>query len=941
MKRFTKSIKKKVSNQQTKEVLDKSKDELGKKLTGSNFQTKKKKVSPGTSNNMTTTPTTDEAIFSHANLIKQVNINRKHSEKYYIYDFDKYIGPTNENDLYDTSYNIFKTKNGVNPTSARYVIHYLTKYFKTLLVENNTNTMNNVNSNVNIVLNVWESLTGISESEKDKLVCNMLVKFFPWEGCSLNGEILEDSIKSTFQKDIILVFKSLLVLWSKMPKGVIPWKSYIKFTKLEKQNNFPMKSFYQYISLTLPDHNYTCCCFEFFELVLAVISNGALLLLGTKDSMLYWLFHMAQYCFPKNIVSLETFQDYYIDYQVKAESLYHVLVAYMRSLYEEKKLKDFYLIEDFNILTKYPPEFSSLWNIEDKALILSVPSSQIDTASGLFETCSLLVLNRRYEKNVVFTKLENDLLDRLHDDPVSIYNKLFTENSKKHVLKMDPHFKICDKKTGSLENINNENDYNNKNRQHSDVDDNSIRNAVFEKWNQYGVADWIGFESDRLATNLFFKSLENASSHDEGDIALVNSVGCFKMEFNDWLYLNFIRDSTSGFINKKILIFELNVRVNNFKYLIIVESDLFDENDFSFIARKNVSKADTKASGRTSKGKENESTSIISPNTDTIRKSSKPTFIENELDKEYLYTKIFDQQEEEEKGTEIKSMASLQPQVGQTFSKTGTPVSVKVIPKTTFDEKFRTLTPPITDVASIENNYDGIDGDKNEIITTIRQTTKIETTKVQHGTDCSSSIYSSKTKKSHRKSESFTTNLDKPVLDIQSLNDTNAEDNIFAIGQQQKELELEYNRLYYNNTDRSGPTTPETFKVESGTKNREFETSPESDINNTDVFIQKDLTTPTKHHTYTSIGKGNIKLPQRLRPPICDFASKSSVSMKKISDVDMDSDYEKDHKKQYYMGKTRGELVWNKADSMPNLNSRVDFNDYSTDSFVTAQNIKQ
>ncbi|CDO95612.1 unnamed protein product [Kluyveromyces dobzhanskii CBS 2104] len=389
---------------------------------------------------------------THESLIKQNRVNRKKSEQYYIYDFHKYRGPTDESVPADPNYNIFEMKDGINASSARYVIHSLTKAFKEQLLTRFSHENNNLETDVlKASMEIFKpNLSHFSSSEINH--CKKIIKlFFPWEGCSLNGTALETVIAEHYgdisnPKHWTRLILSLRIVWSMLSHGIVPWKCYEEFRKQEARNNHPVMSFYNLLPQCLPNHDYTCSTFEFLEVLVAIISKIDLVV--DKNAQMDLIFTAGQVCFVEDQNLKKHMEDNSNDYpdlislgrlySTRGTALLHLFVAYLRSLVEEGKVKDFYLIDNFHIDT-YPPH--PYKPITQTALTLTVPS--FSENSNDFNTLlkhAAKAQSRIYSSNHSFSKQENAFLDIFEEDPYKIFDTIFSKSSKRYLYKFDKNF---------------------------------------------------------------------------------------------------------------------------------------------------------------------------------------------------------------------------------------------------------------------------------------------------------------------------------------------------------------------------------------------------------------------------------------------------------------------------------------------------------------------
>lgn len=460
----------------------------------------------------------------HESLIRQNQINRKKSEQYYIYDFDNYRGPTNESVSADPNYNIFNVRDGINASSARYVVHYLTKEFKRQLMERLSTKNSGLDTDVlRASMEIFKpNLSHFSNSEIN--ICKRILRsFFPWKGCSLTGTAIENTISENYGdfsnlKHWTRLILSLRIIWSQLSNGIIPWKSYQNFCKLELQKNYPIMSFYNLLPQCLPNHDYTCTAFEFLEILVAIISKVDLVV--DKNVQMDLIFTAGQVCFTNDKYLQKHIQDDFKGepdiialgklYTTRGNALLHLFVAYLRSLAEEGKIKDFYLVDNFHI-DNYPPQ--PYKPVTQTALTLTVPS--LEPGKNDFNTLLRLAAksqSRIYSSNHTFSKQENAFLDKFEEDPYKVFDTIFSKSSKRYLYKFDKNFD-----PNALKKLS----------------ESSIQKALgsISENDQYAVATWI----DHIKGQDFndFLSVLDDSGHGEGTLAFDSSAINFGKKSNN------------------------------------------------------------------------------------------------------------------------------------------------------------------------------------------------------------------------------------------------------------------------------------------------------------------------------------------------------------------------------------------------------------------------
>lgn len=515
---------------------------------------------------------------SHEQLVKQNKINRRRSEEYYIYDFQKYRGPTDDFTTCDTSYDIFEVKDGINPTSARYVVHYLTKAFKDQLTLRFSYDNADVETDIiKLSMEIFKpNLTHYSNSEISH-VRKVLRSFFPWEGCSITGRLMTKAIEDNFgdlnnEKHWHRLILTLRELWSSLSCGIIPWKSYTDFCRMEKERQYPKMSFYNILPQCLPTHEYTCCSFEFLEILLAIISKIDLVV--DKNTQLDLIFTAGQVCFMND----QHLSSFITDksrgdpdlitlgklYYERGNAMLNLFVCYLRSLAEEGKVKDFYLLDNFHI-EQYPPH--PYKPVTQTALTLTIPSFCGEYDPNDYNTLlkrASKAQSRIYSSNHTFSKIENSFLDRFEEDPYKVYDTIFSKSSKRYLQKFDKNF---DPRRLRFLNA-------------SEVQDGLTNLDVND---QYAVATWIDHIKDQ-DFNDFLNVLED-SNYGDGTLAFDYSafsselkknskkenfspVRLSKMPISEWFISSWKYETFLGKV-RNTLVFKLTKKIGDCDWLII------------------------------------------------------------------------------------------------------------------------------------------------------------------------------------------------------------------------------------------------------------------------------------------------------------------------------------------------------------------------------------
>lgn len=472
-----------------------------------------------------------DLYMTHQELMDQTMINRKYANQYYIYNAKQFDGPVSDEVLVDAGYNIFEVAKGsINPQSCRYVIHHLVLKFKTLLTLEN--------KEFSKVMNFWDNFVQTHSKSKRALLRNKIAQLFPWRGCSLQGDIMDKKLDELFGDNVVDVLQALIMIWTEFPQGIIPWCSFVEFAKLECNAQYPIDFFYKKFPECLPDHDYTCVCFEFLEMLRHFVTTNAF---KCKGKVVDWVTCCAAVCFKMQERDTErrpfkNVEEWFGVRTKHGEALYHIFLSYLRSLYAENKLKDFYLAQEFDIFDNYPSggiNKSGLGRLSgeqvETSLCISVSpcidsieerSASACVTEQIILHCSQAAQQRRYDAIHTFSNKENDFLNAFSMNPAKVFEHLVNENTIQCLEIFDPYFNkklpFCKDLLAQQKN-----------------DRSTMREFYFPQDSQYGVASWIdvGFEQD--IAEFFLHSLEYSKANGkktESGAAFVS-----KIDMNRWL----------------------------------------------------------------------------------------------------------------------------------------------------------------------------------------------------------------------------------------------------------------------------------------------------------------------------------------------------------------------------------------------------------------------
>ncbi|QLG70768.1 hypothetical protein HG535_0A07100 [Zygotorulaspora mrakii] len=476
--------------------------------------------------------------------------------KYYVFDSKAYfIDKANE----PGEFNIFEKTNGINPTSCRLVVQILANYFRDLSSQKRDSKE---------LLQVFKpNLHHFSQSEVTE-VKNSLKTFFPYDGCSLKGEELLQQVHSCFKENINKIAMALRIIWNMFPRGIVPWDSYRKFIKWESSNNFPLESFHFRLSKFLPDKDYTFCTFAFLEFILCILLQKNKLMID-KTVQLDLIYTAGPTCFQRETYTKknddnETLPPVIKSYHQRGNALQRLFVGYLRSLSHEGKLKDFYLLDIFQI-ESYPPK--PYVARSSKALTLTIPfdySNGNDFTSLIYRAAT--AKQRYYCSGTSFSKIENVFLSNFEEETLKVIMTFFSESSNRYITTFDSGFNA-----DGIHNIGTQNP-----RGYND--------------DQYAVATWLQFAKEQSSFDDLLKVLEtcnNGGMADPGTLALgcgntatlsganfskndneESSVRIGKMDLTEWIISSWKHEMFMNKVQNTLLI-KLTKKIGECNWLVI------------------------------------------------------------------------------------------------------------------------------------------------------------------------------------------------------------------------------------------------------------------------------------------------------------------------------------------------------------------------------------
>ncbi|AET37862.1 DUF1708 domain-containing protein Ecym_2109 [Eremothecium cymbalariae DBVPG len=511
----------------------------------------------------------------HSELIK-MDVTQRLVGRYYVYNVSVFRGPGDCRDLRDPNFNIFQRKGAINPISSRYVIYHLATYFKERL--NSQLAKNNCN-NTDLIRSAMEifkpNLSHYSHSET-KETKRILASFFPWDGCSLAGKWLQLEIEKHFGSSWNKLILALRIMWSELPQGIVPWESFSSFKRLEQKYYFPVTAFYNFIPQVLPSRDFTCIAYSFLEILVTIIGKTDLVV--EKTTQMDLVFTAGQVCFTKSNAideymdsdSGESFDVLTLNkiYYARGSALYHLFVSYLRSLVDKGKIKDFYLIDNFNV-EQYPP--APYTPMTQRALTLTVPKFLVDDEMrNDFNHLIKLVSkasSRIYSSHHAFSKLENSFLDKFEENPLKVIESLFSKSSKRYLYKLDKQFS-----TNYFKTLN-EKQHLNRALQELDPNNQYAVATWIESCKQHGFSEFLSMLEDNMGGDgtlvlghPFLNSLTEGLQKEEEEE--VYPVKLSKMGVSEWFISSWKYEMFLGKIHNTLVI-KLTKRVGDCDWIVI------------------------------------------------------------------------------------------------------------------------------------------------------------------------------------------------------------------------------------------------------------------------------------------------------------------------------------------------------------------------------------
>ncbi|AGO10063.1 AaceriAAR073Wp [[Ashbya] aceris (nom. inval.)] len=426
---------------------------------------------------------------------------------YYVYDREAYkAAPAGENGR-DPAFDVFASE-CVTPTSGRYVIFQLAAFFIEQL-NSQLGTGSNSTDMIRAAMEIFKpNLSHYSFSETQQ-IRQLLASFFPRAGCTLAGDALREAIEREFRNNWNRLILALRILWAALPEGIVPWDCFITFKRLEERDGYPTSAFFTLLKQVLPGHDYMCTAYAFLEILVTIIGRTDLVV--EKTTQMDLIFTAGQVCFSR-CKAVEEYKDANDEgnddeltlnkiYRNRGTALYHLFVSYLRSLADKGKIKDFYLLDNFDV-RRYPP--GPYRPMTQKALTLTVPRflPESDMRNDFNQLIKYVAKagSRIYSSQHAFSKLENSFLDKFEENPLKVVEGLFSKSSKRYLYKFDKHFS-----TNYFKTLNDKQSWN---RALHELDPN----------NQYAVSTWI--ESCKQHGFSEFLSMLEDNMGGEGTLAL-------------------------------------------------------------------------------------------------------------------------------------------------------------------------------------------------------------------------------------------------------------------------------------------------------------------------------------------------------------------------------------------------------------------------------------
>lgn len=504
---------------------------------------------------------------SQMKLLMENKQSRLKAEGLYIYDFElfnKWL--LKEQDLFD----IFAC-NGINHTSCRYVIHYLTRELKSRLGEIDKNNVSR--HELSALYDVFKPSLGQFNQDDIEFANRFIKSMFPYGGCSYTGPKLQKMLTESKWITIIL---SLRIVWSLLPEAIVPWDTFEKFAQWEKNEGFNnFQSFYQQLPIFMPSHNHCCVLFEFLEIFITIFDNDYLLDLKSALDVVYTA---GQICFSRDTYCEGT-SDHHKDddlqelqnfYYKRGYSFHYIFVSYLRALSKESTFSQFAMLDIFDVVKTYPP--ADYKPVTQRALTLTVPSDEELKTTNYFKLISVAANSsaRIYSSNHTFTKYENKFLDKFEVNPYKVIDNFFSKSSKNYLLKFDrnlnfDNFKVNSTITKMRKSLKDDTLFANK----------EFISTFIKDFNRYG------FESERENGNspeTFLQDTINMNFSSSFDQLNSNPVRLSKLEISEWFINAWKYETFLGYLQNTAVI-KLTRTIGDCDWLILTSHDKVSANN--------------------------------------------------------------------------------------------------------------------------------------------------------------------------------------------------------------------------------------------------------------------------------------------------------------------------------------------------------------------------
>ncbi|AAS50438.1 AAR073Wp [Eremothecium gossypii ATCC 10895] len=502
-------------------------------------------------------------------------------DAYYVYDREAYKAAPAGQDGRDPAFDVFASA-CVTPTSGRYVIFQLAAFFIEQL-NSQLGTGSNSTDMIRAAMEIFKpNLSHYSFSETQQ-IRQLLASFFPRAGCTLAGTALREAIEREFRNNWNRLILALRILWAELPESIVPWDCFITFKRLEERDGYPTSAFFMLLKQVLPSHDYMCTTYAFLEILVTIVGRTDLLV--EKTTQMDLIFTAGQVCFP-SCKAVEEYKDANDEgnddelilnkiYRNRGSALYHLFVAYLRSLADKGKIKDFYLLDNFDV-HEYPP--GPYRPMTQRALTLTVPRfiPESDMRNDFNQLIKFVAKagSRIYSSQHAFSKLENSFLDKFEENPLKVVEGLFSKSSKRYLYKFDKHFS-----TNYFKTLNDRQGWNRALHELDPTNQYAVSTWI-ESCKQHGFSEFLSMLEDNMGGEgtlalghpLLASLTEELSFNAKEEEEELAAVRLSKMGVSEWFISSWKYEMFLGKIYNTLVI-KLTKRVGDCDWIVISTDD--------------------------------------------------------------------------------------------------------------------------------------------------------------------------------------------------------------------------------------------------------------------------------------------------------------------------------------------------------------------------------